>query len=110
MALARPPKNSTSTAYEASRVVKAFGGQLYGLQGYNSKGTAQFIQIHDARSLPADTAVPVVTITVPTASNFSIDFGTYGRQFQNGIVVCNSSTGPTKTIGAADCWFDVQFC
>jgi hypothetical protein len=72
-------------------------------------GSAQFIQLHDAAALPADTAVPEVFITVPASSNFSIDFGQYGRTFVNGIVICNSTTGPTKTIGAANCWFDVQY-
>jgi hypothetical protein len=102
------PLNVTSTAYETSHVVKATGGRLWGFSGYNSKGSAQFIQVHDAASLPADTAVPAVVITVAASSNFSIDFGTHGRQFATGIVICNSSTGPTKTIGSADCWFDVQ--
>ena len=102
-------RNSTSVAYEASRVVSAGPAACYGLTGYNSKASAQFIQIFDAASLPADGAVPVVVITVPTVSNFSIDFGQYGRYCKNGIVVCNSSTGPTKTIGTTDCWFDVQY-
>lgn len=101
--------NSDSVAYVASQIIKAAPGMLYRLVGYNSKGTAQFIQLHDAAALPADAAVPKEVITVATVGNFAIDFGPYGRKFTAGIVVCNSSTGPTKTIGSADCWFSAQY-
>jgi hypothetical protein len=36
-------------------------------------------------------------------------FGLPPRFFNNGIVVANSSTSATLTIGAADCWFDCQY-
>jgi hypothetical protein len=101
--------NTTTTALAASLVVKAVPGILYGLSGINNKGSAQYIQVHDATALPADAAVPKIVFTVPATSNFSIDFGYYGRAFLVGIVVCNSSTLATKTIGSADCWFDVQY-
>lgn len=101
--------NATTTAYAASLAVSSVGVTIYGLSGYNSKASAQFIQLHDANSLPSDTEIPKVMITVGASSNFSIDFGIHGRQFQSGCVICNSSTGPTKTIGSADCFFDVQY-
>lgn len=97
-----------SVAYQSSRVIKALGGTLVSLVGYNS-GSAQFIQLHDAASLPADAAVPVYTFTVPATSNFSIDVPITGIPFGTGIVACNSSTGPTKTIGSADCWFTAVY-
>ena len=101
-------RNSTSVAYVASQILADRPAALYGISGYNSKNAPQFIQLHDAVTLPADTAVPAVMFQVPALSPFSIDYGVNGRLFGNGVVVCNSSTGPTKTIGAADCWFDAQ--
>jgi hypothetical protein len=101
--------NATTTVYATNLVVKASAGTVYMLSGYNSLATAQFIQLHNATALPADTSVPSVIFYVPGLSNFSFDFGVYGRFFSTGVVVCNSTTGPTKTIGAANCWFDAQF-
>jgi hypothetical protein len=97
-----------STAYEASHVLKSTPGTLLMLSGYNSKGSAQFIQLHDAAALPADNAVPVFVMTVATVANFTVTLPIAGLKFATGIVVCNSSTGPTKTIGTTDCWFTAE--
>jgi hypothetical protein len=104
----RDHSNINTTAYAASLVVKASAGKCFEVRGYNSKASTQFIQIHDAASLPANGAVPEEVIAVGASSNFSITFPP-GKSFGVGIVVCNSSTGATKTIGSADCWISADF-
>ena len=106
--MTRVRASKSTSALATSLVVKANRGTLYGLTGYNNKSSSQFIQIHDASSLPADTAVPAIIFAVPAASSFSLNYDV-GREHQVGIVICNSSTAATKTIGSADCWFDVQY-
>jgi|SRR6478752_1587987 len=93
-----------SAAYEASHILKNSPGTLITIFGYNSGG-AQFIQLHNSATLPAEGAAPVAVIPVAAASRFEITIPVSGIPFTTGIVVCNSSTGPTKTIGSADCYF-----
>lgn len=68
---AQSPSNATSSAYETSRVIKASAGTLYGFTVHNSLASTQFIQLHDASSLPADAAVPVVVISAPANTTVS---------------------------------------
>jgi hypothetical protein len=39
----------------------------------------------------------------------SVYYGPPGRIFRRGIILCCSTTDTTKTLGAANCLFDVQF-
>lgn len=99
--------NARTTALASSLVVKASAGTLYGVQGYAT--AAGFVQVHDASSLPADASVPEEVIPVAADGAYSIDFGMYGVAFTTGIVVCFSSTGPTKTLGGSSLWISAQY-
>jgi hypothetical protein len=95
-----------STAYQSSRVLKASPGTLMSLMGFNSRTSAQFIQVFDSTTVPADGTAPTLPpLLVPAQSNYSIDVPTTGIPFVNGISVCCSSTGATKTIGSSDNYF-----
>jgi hypothetical protein len=103
------PINSTSNKYENSRIVKSGKTTLFGLSGFSSNAGSQFIQLHDSSTVPSNGAVPVLVISVAATTNFSVAYVLPGRFFARGCVIVNSSTGPTLTIGAADCWFDAQY-
>lgn len=93
-----------SAAYEADHVIKASAGNGIRLSGHSAYAAQQWIQVHDAAADPGPGAVPKITRYVLIRDNFVIDLT--GIVFANGIYVCNSVTGPTKTAGAANCWFE----
>tara|TARA_Y100000310_G_scaffold140332_2_gene139715 strand:+ start:11448 stop:13253 length:1806 start_codon:yes stop_codon:yes gene_type:complete len=102
------PSNINTSAAATSLVIKASAGTIYEIRGHNDNAAAQYIQVHDASSLPADTAVPEDSFIVAANSNFSISYP-QGKSCATGIVVTNSSTLATKTIGGADCWFSAEY-
>lgn len=101
------PDNISSNALAASIVI-GHAHILYGFTVNNTNANAQYILVFDQSSLPADTAIPLVSFTVPGASDKAVEWIT-PRKHRRGIVICNSSTAATKTIGSADCFFDVQY-
>lgn len=102
------PLNISSLALEASRVVKSGPGRLYGFTVTNTSASAQYIQVFDASTLPADGSIPNELFRVSAGVSFPVQWIPW-RTFNVGCVICNSSTAATKTIGSADCFFAVQF-
>ena len=104
--LARVVKNRNSGAVAASIIVET--GQCF-LCGFTvSSVSAQYVQVFDSATLPAEGTVPTMAFTVAATNTLTIDW-VQPRYFRNGIVLCNSSTQHTKTIGSADAIFDVQY-
>lgn len=102
------PLNYASARLQASAVIKTGPGILYGFTVTNTKASAQYCLVFDANSVPADGAIPILAKSV--AANDAVGFSWLpGRTFLVGIVICNSSTNTSKTVGSADCFFDVQF-
>ena len=84
--------------------------RVYGFTVYSSLAAAQFILMFDATTLPADTAVPLMAFPiVAKPGQLGVYYGEMGRLFTRGIILCNSTTDTTKTIGAANCFFDVEY-
>ncbi len=105
------PTVASSTAYANNIIIKASPGVLYNLTGYNSKTSSQFILLLNATTVLGNgNATSFPALNVPAGQTFSLDFGgKFGRFFSTGMVVVNSSTANTVTIGSADCWFDALY-
>ena len=82
---------------------------VYGFVVYNTKGSSQFLTAFDAATLPAETAVPLFSWALAANTGVGFSWAPQGREFLSGLALCNSSTDATKTIGSADCFFDVQY-
>jgi hypothetical protein len=103
------PLNGSSSQLENARAAATSACRLYGFSVFNSKASAQFILVFDANVLPADGAVTPLVYSVAATSPLAVLWGQTGRWFSRGVIICNSSTSTSKTLGLADCFFDAQF-
>lgn len=104
----RFPLNYASRKLESAAQVKTTDGWLYGFTFTNTNAAARFVQVFDAPSVPADGAVPLLAKSV--AAGDAVGFSWLPpRRFESGLVICNSTTQASKTIGTADSLFDAQY-
>lgn len=84
--------------------------RVYGITVFSSNVGGQYVLMFDRSSLPADNAVPLMAFPISPNANVGLYYGPMGRVFQQGLVLCASSTATTKTLNAtADCFFDVEY-
>lgn len=102
------PLYFASPRLQASAVVKTGPGTFYSVTMTNTNADARFLQVFDARDLPADGAVPLFSRSVAIGDAITLTW-TVGHTFNVGLIVCNSTTAASKTLGSADSIFDVTF-
>ncbi len=79
-------------------------GKLYAVSGYNS-GPDQFLMIfNQTNSPPTNGEVAVFSFPIQSLKGFCFDISYYGADLYN-VVVCNSTTSITNTIGLTNCSF-----
>jgi len=103
------PRNTFSLALEASHVIFSGQGRLLGFTASSTKGSGQFVQVFDATALPANGAIPLLSVDIATVTAKGVAFDPYGRWFDRGCVLANSTTQGSLTTGSADCLFDAQY-
>lgn len=105
------PVNAGNVASLVAKVNTIPGqvARLHQLIATNTNAALRYIQVFDAAAVPANGAVPLITFPLTAAASTQppLSFGVYGRTFTNGIVVCNSTTEATLTLGSADSFFDL---
>jgi hypothetical protein len=103
------PHNAFTAAAASSLIAFTGQGRVMGISVSSTLGAGQFVQVFNASTLPADGAVPLISVPIAATASIGLAFTPGGRWFTIGCVVCNSTTQATKTIGAANCLIDVQY-
>lgn len=102
-------KNGGSAGLAASAVIAGGRAVLLRVSMLNTNAALRYLQLFDSATVPADTAVPVLSIPVAIGGFVQVDMGVYGKFFPSGIAACTSSTPGTKTIGAADALIEATY-
>lgn len=94
-------QSTITTKYTAAtnQVIAAEPVTISELHIKNVTAAAKTVQLHNATSLPADTAVPVVGWDIASSGELVIKF-TNPIHFDTGLVVASSTTSATLTISA----------
>lgn len=85
------------TLAATSATICTQGGEVHRIHGFWDGAAAAYLQIHDAVTLPADTAVPLFTYEVQADTEFTIEFNP-PLVVASGAFACFSSTRATKTL------------
>jgi hypothetical protein len=95
----RYPTLGVANALAKEVVVKTGPGRLLTAMVTQKAGSDLYFQVHDASSVPADGAVPLLSVKAPSDILAWFDFGASGMPVATGIVLVLSTTFPTKTSG-----------
>lgn len=96
-------------ALAASLVVKNSAGRLRLVRVTSTLASLQFLQVHNATALPSNGVTPEHVVAIPASSSVVLDLGELGDYLSTGIVLTNSTTAATLTIGAGDCVFSALY-
>lgn len=93
-----------NTSYVPYRVISKGPVKLYAIIGYNN-GPAQFVMIFNKTNAPPTNGMTgVFSFPVAASNYFSFDLSYYGANL-DAVVVCNSTTAQTNTLGSTNCTF-----
>lgn len=98
---ARKVPNADGGALVTSRVISTTPCKLLSIIVLNT-GAAQYIQVFESATVPANGAVPELPAVYVAASS-TVQFDFLNGVDMDAVSVSNSSTSATKTIGSADC-------
>ena len=112
--------SDSSSALEASSIVKASAGTLRRFSGYIDPSLATgvyYLQFFNSTTLPADATPVAANFIAPTIINhtqtipspINLDFSDNGLAFTTGLVWCLSTTAFSKTLGSAAVSATVQY-
>ena len=107
-ALGNPVNYVVSTTAEASHVLKAKPGSLFGFSA-TTGASAGYVMLFDATAAPSNgTVTPVACYYIPSTSSFNTSWSQFPLAFNTGIVIEFSTTGCFAATSSSTAFFSAQ--